>query len=678
MMTLTFLAVTLGSMLGAADASPAFRPPAVPLVAHDPYFSVWSFDDRLTDSWARHWTGKVNALCGLARIDGKPYRFAGPNPKDVPAMEQKALMVGATSTTYGFDAGGVELQLAFLSPVLPDDLDLLSRPATYVTVAALSMDGAEHAVQVYLDITGEWCVDKPDQEVQWGRLDFDGGSAMHMGTVEQPVLAKKGDDLRIDWGRAYVALPKQEGAFSRIGLADDSRDTFVKKGNLQSKDIEGTRRANDGWPVLACLLDFGKAGKEPVTRQVVLAYDDEYSIELMGAKLRPWWRRGGMDASGLLAAAVKDYPALKERCAKFNADLAQKLDAAGGSDYAQMCLLAYREAMAAQKIAAGTDGEPVMFPKENFSNGCISTVDVFYPAAPVFLLLNTKLLAAQMKPIMDYAASGRWPWPFAPHDLGTYPQANGQVYGGGEKTEKNQMPVEESANMILLMGAMAKKDGNADFANKYWPTVVKWTEYLAEKGLDPENQLCTDDFAGHLAHNVNLSVKAIVALGAFSQLCEATQRPDDAKKYREMARGMVEKWLQMADDGDHYRLAFDKPGTWSQKYNLVWDKLLGLNLFPAEVARKEVAYYLKTQNKYGIPLDNRKDYTKMDWLVWSATLAEKKADFEALIAPAFKFLNETPSRVPITDWYDTKTGKMVGFQARPVIGGLFIKALQTP
>ena len=675
MMTMSLLALTVGSMLGAANAAPAFRPPAVPLVTHDPYFSVWSFDDRLTDSWARHWTGKVNALCGLVRIDGKPYRFAGPTPAEVPAMEQTALLVSATSTTYGFATGGVALRVTFLSPVLAEDLEILSRPATYVTIDALSRDGFDHSVQVYLDITGEWCVNKPEQEVQWDRLDFEGGTAMHMGTVEQPVLAKKGDDLRIDWGHVYMALPKLLGGAPRIGLADESRETFVKKGNLSAKDIEGPRRVNDQWPVLAALLDFGTVGGYPTPRQVILAYDDEYSIELMGAKLRPYWRRGGVDAAGMLAAAVKDFLALNNRCAKFDRDLAQKLDNAGGAEYAQMCLLAYREAMAAQKIAAGTDGEPLMFPKENFSNGCISTVDVFYPAAPVFLLLNTKLEAAQLKPVMDYAVSGRWPWPFAPHDLGTYPLANGQVYGGGERTEKNQMPVEESANMILIMGAMAKKDGNADFAQKYWPTLVKWTEYLAEKGLDPENQLCTDDFAGHLAHNVNLSAKAILALGAFSQLCDATQRPGDAKKYLALAKGMAEKWVSMAEDGDHYRLAFDKPGTWSQKYNLVWDKLLGLNLFPAEVARREVAYYLKAQNVYGVPLDNRKDCTKLDWIVWSATLAEKKEDFEALIAPAYKFLNETPSRVPLTDWYDTKTGKMVGFQARPVIGGLFIKAL---
>jgi hypothetical protein len=101
-------------------------------------------------------------------------------------------------------------------------------------------------------------------------------------------------------------------------------------------------------------------------------------------------------------------------------------------------------------------------------------------------------------------------------------------------------------------------------------------------------------------------------------------------------------------------------------------------LFPAEIVRKEIAFYEKTQNQYGIPLDNRKDYTKLDWLVWSATLAPDKSDFEKLIAPAYQWLNETPTRVPLTDWYDTKTGKQQGFQARSVVGGIFIKMLSDP
>jgi hypothetical protein len=281
---------------------------------------------------------------------------------------------------------------------------------------------------------------------------------------------------------------------------------------------------------------------------------------------------------------------------------------------------------------------------------------------------------------MEYAALPRWKWPFAPHDLGTYPLANGQVYGGGEVTEDNQMPVEESGDMLIMTAAMGNETGNWEFAHTYWPQFTKWAEYLRDKGLDPENQLSTDDFAGHLAHNANLSIKAIEGLDAYAMMARGIGMPEVAAKYSSLAADMAAKWQTMAIDGDHYKLAFDNPGTWSQKYNLVWDQILDFNLFPAKVRQTEVAFYLQHLNQYGLPLDNRKDYTKLDWEIWTATLADPPQPgqpdaFDTLMAPIGRWINEGPTRVPLTDWYDTKVGRMMAFQARSVVGGVYIKAL---
>jgi len=395
----------------------------------------------------------------------------------------------------------------------------------------------------------------------------------------------------------------------------------------------------------------------------------------MKKNLRPYWRRNGWEAKDLIKAAASQFGSLRKRCEAFDAEFMADLRKAGGEHYARIGALAYRQCFAAGKFVADANGKPLQFCKENHSNGCISTSDVFYPMAPQFLLFGPTLAKSFMVPFMNYAASDRWKFPFAPHDLGQYPHANGQRYGGGERTEENQMPVEESGNLLLLFGAVAQMEGNAEFAGLYWPQLVKWAQYLKEKGYDPENQLCTDDFAGHLAHNVNLSVKAICALGSFGKLCAMRGEQATADEYLKFAKACAARWTREADDGEKFRLAFDKPNTWSQKYNLVWDRILGLGLFSDEVRAKEMAYYRKIQNPYGLPLDNRKDYTKLDWTLWTATLTQNREDFEAIITPVDRFIQETPDRSPLTDWYETKTAKKVGFTGRPVIGGVFIQML---
>jgi len=670
--TIKILAFTCCALSAlAADVAP-MRPPAVPLVVHDPYFSIWSTTDELTAKNTSHWSGADEPITGLLRIDGKVRRFMGGQPRwaAIDAMRQVSREVTPTSTVYGFEGDGVHLDLTFLTPALPDDLDVLSRPVTYVNFDLHSTDGRNHSARLYLD-----CVSPGLGRGMWSRYDLHGLKAIRVGRLAQNVLGRSGDQIEIDWGHLYLAAPDEPGV-QTLGATAHDRSLFATTLNLPaSHDLEIPDQTDRDIALAAVSFDIEVNASAPVSRHLLLAYDDLYSIEYFERRLRPYWRRGGATIEDLLTKAAADFPSLREKCRRFDAKLTSDLVSAGGPKYAALAILAYRQTYAAHKLAIDYDGTPLYFPKENSSNGCISTVDVIYPSAPFFLFFNPQLLEAQLRPVLDYAKSGRWPWPYAPHDLGQYPLANGQVYGGGEKSEDRQMPVEESGNMLILMAALADREGNADFSNRYWPLLTRWAEYLRDKGLDPAEQLSTDDFAGHLAHNTNLSIKAITALGAYGLLAEKLGKQDVAKSYREIAESMAKKWMQMAADGDHYRLAFDKPGTWSQKYNLVWDKLLGLKLFPPEIAAKEIAFYKKHSNAFGVPLDSRADYTKLDWLIWTATLADDPRDFTIISDPAYRFANETADRVPLSDWYWTSSGKQRGFQARSVVGGIFIKML---
>ena len=661
------------------NEGPAGRPPAVPLVVHDPYFSIWSFGDNLAQDWPRHWTGKIHALCNLIRIDGKPYRLMGVAPADIPALDQTSVEVTPTRTTYTWRSDEVEVQLTFLTPALPYDMALLSRPVTYLVWCVRSVDGKKRMVDVYFDVTGELAVNEPDQMVTWSRGQAGDLDWLRIGTVDQPILGKKGDNLRIDWGYAYVAVQRHAQTATAVSDHDTARNQFCNNGRIPRRDDGNKPRAvNDRWPVLAVMRSGEIASEGTFTWRALLAYDDLFSIEYMGQRLRPYWRKEFANILEVLTAADEQFPTLAHRCRAFDQELLGDAEKLGGRGYANLIAISHRHTLGAHKLVEGPQGQPMLFSKECFSNGCIGTVDVIYPAAPIFMLFNNELLKASVVPVLDYAASPRWKFPFAPHDLGTYPLANGQVYGGGETSEERQMPVEESANLLIIAYAISRLDGNTAFAQQYAHLLERWAKYLEDKGFDPENQLCTDDFTGPLAHNCNLSVKATLALACYAEICRMAGKTEEASKYRKLAEEFAAKWVQAADDGDHYRLAFDKPGTWSQKYNLVWDKIFGLNVFPNEVRQKEIAFYKRQLQPYGLPLDNRALFTKTDWEVWTATLADSREDFDALMKPLYRFVDETPDRVPLTDWYWTHDARLRGFRARPVIGGVFIKFLESP
>ncbi len=579
-----------------------------------------------------------------------------------PVAQQTGLNISATKTAYSFNAGGVNLHLSFLSPLLLNKLDLLARPVSYITCQVQSADDKSHAVQVQVGVSSTLSVNTPYQEVTATKYESGGLSILKAGSKEQPVLQKKGDDLRIDWGYVHVAVPKASGAKQYVGSIGTTISSF--QNNQYGSSLSQGKEL-----VLNTVLSFDKVNNTSKEQTILLGYDDIYSIQYFNQNLKPWWKN---DASQTIETQLKkaqdEHKKVAEECAAFDTKMYNDAMAAGGESYARLCELAYRQSIAAHKLVRSPQGEILFLSKENYSNGSINTVDVTYPSAPLYLVYNPDLLKGMLNGIFYYSESGKWAKPFAAHDLGTYPLANGQTYG-------EDMPVEESGNMLILTAAIAKKEGNADYAKKHWKSLSTWVDFLVKDGFDPANQLCTDDFAGHLARNANLSIKAIMGIASYADLAAQLGYNDIAKKYRDTAIAMVPRWMKLADAGDHYALTFDNSNTWSQKYNMVWDKLLGFHIFPKEVYEKELKYYLSKQNNYGLPLDSRKTYTKSDWVLWTATLADDPAQFQALVAPMYKYATETPVRVPLSDWHETTDGKQVGFQARSVVGGYFIKLL---
>jgi len=581
---------------------------------------------------------------------------------DIQVADQQSVDLNATQTIYKFKCGKVDLQVTFTSPLLLNNMDVLTRPVSYIAYKVKSNDGKPHDVKVYFGASTTVSVNVPSQEVTTQKYATSYLSVLKAGTVEQPVLQKKGDDLRIDWGYMYVATPKPERSLQYITLAKEAEDSFLNN-NSTSTSEKGRQL------MLNTVIPFGVITKVPVEKFVEVGYDELYSVQYFHHNLMPWWKHDGkVTIDNVLTTAATQYATVIQECDQFNRSMYVKAEAAGGKDYAKLCVLAYRQSIAAHSITKSPQGEILFLSKENFSNGSINTVDVTYPSAPLYLVYNPKLMEGMLNGNFYYSESGKFKEDYAAHDLGTYPLANGQTYGEG-------MPVEESGNMIILTAAIAKSEGNASLARKHWATLGKWVNYLVKDGFDPANQLCTDDFAGHLARNANLSMKAIVGIACYARLADQLGYKDIAAKYRKIAEGMVGGWMKLADAGDHYSLVFEKPDTWSQKYNLVWDKVLGLHLFPQSVYDREIKYYLIKQNKYGLPLDSRKTYTKSDWILWTATLAKSKSDFKDLVAPIYKYAIETPTRVPLSDWHETIDGKQVGFQARSVVGGYFMKML---
>ncbi len=653
-----------------------FRAPAYPLITVDPYFSIWSFGDKLYGDRPRHWTGAANSMTGMLRYGDKCLRFMGrtvphdryycAEPDPIP---QTGVKCTPTKTEYTFENDDLILTVGFVTPLLIDEPLILSRPVSFITYDITHKGDTPLDTALYFDISAECCVNVPTQSV----ILYKDTHSLRMGNVEQAPLTKCGDDLRIDYGFLHLA---DENAY--FGRAIRARENFARF---------GIDYPHPEWDVLHCDNAYSVLDYCPVMATVrrdshgiiTVAYDDGKSIEYFGRQLDAYYKSNGDSFHSMLEKTLGEAEEILEKCRRFDEESVARAKKVSDK-YADMFPLFYRQSVGAHKLCYDEKGM-LFISKECYSNGCAATVDVTYPSMPLFYAFNTDLLKGLLRPIFDFARSDGWDYDFAPHDAGRYPLVNGQHYGYeealGKCAEHMQMPTEESGNMLICVYAICQKEGSNAYALANRDLLDRWAKYLAGYGFDPGNQLCTDDFGGHVNHNCNLSVKAIIALYCYGELF-------GEEGYRQMARDFAAKWEVEALEDDHYKMAFDGKDTWSLKYNLVWDKIWDFGLFSDAVYQRETAFYRTKMTKYGIPLDHRNRWAKLDWHMWAGVLGDEVFR-DDIIHCAYNLFTETRQRVPLTDWYESDTGEQhihgigmapCGFSNRTVVGGLAILMLK--
>ena len=662
--------------------------PCYPLFVKDPNFSLWSNDEYLNATYPQTWFGEKKKICGFVTVNGKKYCFMGRaedfNPYGVLPATQTDLRVTAFTTEYTFKAGEATLNVKFVSPLMPSDVELTSMPVCYMRYELI---GAQGEVSVFVggNVSYNDIPQTQDKRVVSDSFSHNGYQAAVIGLRRQLPLSNTIDAIGADWGYYYLSGERAyacDGA-SMIGFLKHDDKTL----SLTTEDryIASFNAKNSG--------------------VIMLGYDETLAINYFGKYLQGYYltNHSIFDALDFVHANSADIDKkLADFDDKLRADISAKCSGFE-KEYYNVLAASLRQSVAAHKIAS--DGEDLLFlSKECWSNGSIATVDVSYPSIPLYLMYNTELVKGTLYPIFKFARMPVWKFDFTPHDVGAYPFCCGNIYGAfeegkietlakkktgelhaqyylfpeanGEIDENMQMPVEECANMLVMLGACYAFDGDISLFKDNFDLCQKWVKYLVKFGLKPSNQLCSDDFAGHFANNLNLAIKATVGIGCYAKLLEAIG--ENGAEYMKTAREFAAEIETFSHKFTHLPLTWDSgEETFGIKYNLLFDKILKLGLFSQDLLEKETDFYISKALPFGIPFFDRNTQVKSDWAIWVAALTDNRNKREKIIAPIINFLRNSPSRVPFCDWYNGESGEKYFSQARSVVGGCFALLLNS-
>ncbi|KAI0386749.1 glutaminase A [Hypomontagnella monticulosa] len=671
-----------GSLAHAASSFSPARPPAIPLAVKSPYLNSWlnvgsdgGNGGYLAGEWPKFWSQQITGWAGFIRVDGKAYNWLGA-PPGADLVDQTDFSYTSTRSTFVMNVGGkVEMNVTFLSPVTPSDLKRQSLVFSYLEVGVHSLDGASHDVQLYADVSAEWASGDPSAIVQWDYKSADGVAYHQFARQNQQAMTES--NQLANWGTWFWSTKDVDNLSYQSGADTDVRGAFIDKGVLPNTADTAYRAVQDRWPVFGFSNDLGSVGSATVSTLYTIGMTQDGAINLLGegsglTTYPALWQSYFGSEVEAMTYFYNDYDEVAALSTDLDNKVASDSLAAAGPNYLTLTSLSVRQTFGALQFT-GTDSDPLVFLKEISSNSDIQTVDVIFPAMPLILYSNPDILNYMLKPLFLNQENGHYPNTNAIHDLGTFPVAKGYPDGTDEP-----MPLEECGNMIIMVLAYAQKTGDNDYLTQHYPILKQWAGYLVDEALIPADQISTDDFAGSLANQTNLGLKGIIGLRAMSEISERTGNTDDAKTYGDTATSYISQWqgfgLNTAADPPHATLSYGDGDSHGLLYNLYANSLLGFGDFvPKSVYDMQSDFYPTVALAYGVPLDTRHTYTKTDWMLWCASIANTETR-DLIIRLVAGWIDSTPTNKPLTDLYEADTGDYPGglqFTARPVAGGHF-------
>jgi hypothetical protein len=448
------------------------------------------------------------------------------------------------------------------------------------------------------------------------------------------------------------------------------------------------RAIDDDQPAFAFAVDLGStAGSTSFVlghvRTPLISYGQP------ATQLLPLWTNYWSGWQEMTGAFISGAASARQRAISFDAQLELDATAAGGSGYAAACALAVRQCYGGTELAIGPSGDPWLLGKEISSDGDTNTVDIFDQAFLAWLWLDPALIPLVMAPILDWCSSSAWQsasaWSgiaqpyYCVHDLGVYPVASGRVPGAGE-----QMPIEESAGMLIMAAAYARTVGASvaePFLSQWQPLWSQWAQYLMTQVPTPASQLTTDDWAPHyspITGSVNLGIKAIIGLMAASQIATILGDDEEATTWSEAATNNVGPWITLSTDataGNYLNVAQGATGTWLSLYNAYYEMVIGVSLVPDQIAANQAAFYLNSNNlmTYGLPLQtDANNLTKVAWQFYLPAWLSGYPIADEMMSRNVTYINDTPSLVPYGDRYNTTNATEVSpIRAHPTLGAVF-------